>query len=124
MKRFILHLLATAGALAATAWLMPGITVASAGTLALASLALGVVNAVVRPILSILTLPVTVLTLGLFYLVVNAASFALAAWLVPGFDVAGFWPAVGGALLVSLLSTILGKLLGAGPDKPKRGERR
>ena len=55
---------------------------------------------------------------------VNAASFALAAWLVPGFDVVGFWPAVGGALLVSLLSTVLGKLLGAGPDKPKKRERR
>lgn len=108
MIRFLLHVLVIAAALAGTAWLLDGVSVVSGQALALGAQALGVVNGVVRPVLAVLTLPITVLTLGLFYLVVNAASFGLAAWLVPGFEVAGFWPAVGGALVFSLISTVLG----------------
>ena len=69
---------------------------------------LGFVNAVVRPVMTLLTLPLTLLTLGLFYLVVNAAAFAIAAALVPGFSVASFWAALLGALVVSLVSWFAG----------------
>ena len=72
---------------------------------------LGFVNAVVRPVMTLLTLPLTVLTLGLFYLVVNAAAFGLAAALVPGFSVASFWSALLGALVVSLVSWVVGAFL-------------
>ena len=111
MRRFLLHWLITAVALAATARLVPGIRVGSLAPLALAALVLGLVNAFVRPVLVILTLPITVLTLGLFYLVVNGAAFALAAALVPGFTVASLGSAIVGALLVGLVSWILGWLL-------------
>jgi putative membrane protein len=118
MRSFIVHFIVIALALAGTAYLLPGVSVASGQALALGALALGLMNAVVRPVLAVLTLPITVVTLGLFYLVVNAASFALAAWVVPGFDVVGFWPAVGGALVFSVISTVLGWFTGG--DQKKR----
>jgi len=108
---FLIHWVVTAVALAIGARVVPGIFVASTGTLIVAALVLGLVNAVVRPVLLILTLPITVLTLGLFYLVVNGLAFALAAWLVPGFTVATLGSAIGGALVVSLLSWIIGWIL-------------
>jgi putative membrane protein len=108
---FLIHWLVTAVALAIGARVVPGIFVASTGTLIVAALVLGLVNAVVRPVLLILTLPITVLTLGLFYLVVNGLAFALAAWLVPGFTVATLGSAIGGALVVSLLSSVIGLIL-------------
>ena len=111
MRDFLIHWLITAVALAATAYLLPGIQVGSLAPLLLAALVLGLVNAFVRPLLVILTLPITVLTLGLFYLVVNGAAFALAAALVPGFRVSSFGSAIVGALLVGLVSWILGWLL-------------
>ena len=90
---------------------MPGIQVRSLGTLLFSALVLGLVNAVVRPILVILTFPITILTLGVFYLIVNGMAFALAAALVPGFAVASLGAAVIGALVVSLVSWILGSAL-------------
>jgi putative membrane protein len=113
MARFILHWLVTAIALGAAAYLVPGIHVASGPTLALAALALGFVNAVLRPVLVLLTLPLTVLTLGLFYLVVNGAAFGIAAALVPGFQVASFGSAIGGALVVGIVSALLSWLMRA-----------
>jgi putative membrane protein len=112
---FLMHWAIVAAALWVTAYLIPGVVVRSVPALLIAALVLGLVNALVRPVLTILTLPITILTLGLFYLVVNGAAFALAAALVPGFDVAGFGSAVLGALLVSLVSWVLGAILG-----PKR----
>jgi putative membrane protein len=111
MRSFLVHWLITAGALALASRIVGGIHVASLGTLALSALVLGLVNAIVRPILVVLTLPITILTLGLFYLVVNGVAFTLAAALVPGFHVASFGSAVLGALAVSILSWILGWLL-------------
>jgi putative membrane protein len=73
---------------------------------------LGVINGFVRPLLMILTLPFTILTLGFFVLLLNGAMLALAAWLLPGFHVAGFWPAVWGALIVSIVSGIGSWLFG------------
>ena len=73
---------------------------------------LGIANAFVRPLAFILTLPITVLTLGLFLLVLNAAMVGLVAWIVPGFEVAGFWTAVGTALVVSLVSWAASSAIG------------
>ena len=112
---FLLHWAIVAAALWVAAYLVPGVVVRSEPARRIAALVLGLVNALVRPVLTILTLPITILTLGLFYLVVNGAAFALAAAMVPGFDVAGFGSAVMGALLVSLVSWVLGAILG-----PKR----
>src|SRR3984957_12782225 len=84
----------------------------STGTLIAAALLLGVVNAFVRPIIIILTLPITLLTLGLFLLVINALMIMLVAWLVPGFLVAGFWSAVFAAIVVSLTSWVMSGWIG------------
>lgn len=111
MRNFLIHWLITAGALAVAAKLIPGIQVGSLFVLLLSALVLGVVNAIVRPVLTILTLPITIITLGLFYLVVNGMAFGIAAALVPGFRVASLGSAVGGALIVSLVSWALGWLL-------------
>lgn len=104
MIRFIVHWLVVSAALAAAAWLLPGVHVSSIGSLLCGGLAIGLVNAVVRPVLTLLSLPITILTLGLFLLVVNGAAFALAAWLTPGFAVANLWWAILGSLVVSVVS--------------------
>jgi putative membrane protein len=122
MARFFLHWLVIAVALGAAAYLVPGIHIASGPVLVLAALVLGFVNAVVRPILVVLTLPLTVFTLGLFYLVVNGVAFALAAALVPGFTVASLGSAVGGALVVALVSSLIAWLMrAAARDEDLRG---
>jgi putative membrane protein len=82
--------------------LIPGIIITGTRALIVSALLLGLVNAVIRPILIILTLPLTVLTLGLFILIVNGISLALVAWLVPGFHVAGLLSATLGAIIVGL----------------------
>ncbi len=87
MARFLVHWLSTAVALFVCSHIVPGVHVDSYATLAVASLVLGFINAIIRPILLFLTLPITLLTLGLFYFVVNGLAFAMAAWIVPGFDV-------------------------------------
>ena len=105
---FLLHLLIVAVALWVTAYLVPGVNITSWTALAIGALVLGLINATVKPVLVILTLPITILTLGLFYLVVNALAFALAAALVPGFQIAGALPAIVGALVTSLVSWFIG----------------
>jgi len=111
MRNFLIHWLITAGALAVAAKLIPGIHVSSLTVLLLSALVLGVVNAIVRPVLVVLTLPITILTLGLFYLIVNGAAFGIAAALMPGFRVASLGSAVGGALIVGIVSWALGWVL-------------
>ena len=108
MNRFFAHWLTTALALGVAGWILPGVTISSLTTLLVAALVLGFVNAVVKPILVLLTLPITVMTLGVFYLVVNGMAFALAAWLVPGFHVRSFGWAMLGALLVGAVSWFIG----------------
>jgi putative membrane protein len=108
MGGFLIHAVVLAVAIWITAHVVSGVTVASWGALAIAALVLALVNAIVRPILVILTLPITVLTLGLFYLVINGAAFGLAAAVVPGFQVASWTAAILGALLTSLVSWFLG----------------
>jgi putative membrane protein len=112
MKRFLIHWLVIALALWVTAYILPGVQVDSYTALAIAAVVLGLVNALIRPILTILTLPITILTLGLFYLVVNGFTFFIAAKIVPGFHVGGFWWAVLGALVVSIVSSFLGAFAG------------
>jgi len=84
--------------------IVPGIEVAGVGHALLAGLVLGIINALIKPLLVILTLPITVLTLGLFLLVINALLLRLAAAIVPGFEVRGFGAAFLGALLLSIFS--------------------
>ena len=112
--RLILLWILNAVALLAVAYLMPSIHVASFGAALIAALLLGLVNAVVRPLLLLLTLPVTVLTLGLFIFVINGLMFWLAGSLIEGFVVGGFWPAVLGSLLYSAVSWALTSLLVSG----------
>jgi putative membrane protein len=82
------------------------------GSLLIAGLLFGIAHAVIKPVLVILTLPVTVLTLGLFLLVINALILLLVAFVVPGFEVAGFWHAVGVGLFISVLSLALNMMFG------------
>jgi putative membrane protein len=105
MRTFLLRLALNALALLAIAYVVPGIHVGLISAL-VAALVLGAVNAVVRPVLILLTLPVTIVTLGLFLLVINAAMFGLVAWLVPGFVVHGFGAALVGSILYWLAGWI------------------
>jgi len=89
----------------ATVW-VPGVTIDGPLTLILAGVSLGIVNSIVRPIAILLTLPMTIVTLGLFLLVINAGMVALVAWMLPGMHVAGFWAAFWAAVLVSLVSML------------------
>ena len=92
--------------------IISGIGFDSTGTLIAAALLLGIVNAFVRPIIVILTLPITLLTLGIFLLVINALMIELVAYFLPGFVVAGFWPAIGAAIVVSLTSWVMSGWIG------------
>src|SRR6476619_3639783 len=109
--RFLARLVLNGLAIITAAWLLPGIHLTSTVAALVAGVILGFVNAIVRPVLFFLTLPLTLITLGLFIFVLNAICFALTAWLVPGFSVDGFWWAISGALLVSIVSWILNGLV-------------
>lgn len=109
--RFLLVWLVNTLALVAVAYLLPSVTIASPQAAIIAALVLGLVNAVIRPVLVLLTLPVTVLTLGFFILVINALLFWAVASFVPGFDVAGFWSAFVGALVFSIISFVVSAAL-------------
>ena len=97
--------IAALGLWLSTDW-VSGVRIDGPSTLILAGVLLGVVNAVVRPIAILLTLPMTIVSLGLFLLVINAGMVALVAWMVPGMHVAGFWAAFWTALIVSAVSMI------------------
>jgi putative membrane protein len=92
--------------------IVPGVEFNSTETLIAAALLLGIVNAFVRPIIVILTLPITLLTLGLFLLVINALMILLVAFFLKGFLVAGFWSAIGAAIIVSLTSWVMSGWIG------------
>jgi putative membrane protein len=111
MVRLLITWLLNTIALLAVAWLMPSIQVASVGTALLAALVLGLVNTLIRPLLIILTLPVTLLTLGLFLLVINGLLFWAVGSLLDGFTVASFWSGFFGAILYSLISGLLAAVL-------------
>lgn len=92
--------------------LVPGVQITGAWSFILAAILLGLVNAFVRPVAFLLTLPLTIVTLGLFLFVLNAAMFGLVAAMLDGFAVAGFWSALFGAIVVSLTSTIASWYIG------------
>jgi len=98
-----------------TSHVFKGVTYSSAGALWVAALLLGLVNAVVRPILIVLTLPLTLITLGLFLLVINALMLMLVSALVEGFKVNGFWTAFFASLFMVVLSIVLNAILWPGP---------
>jgi putative membrane protein len=112
MKGFLLRLLVVALGLWLASLLVPGIEVHGVWTLLGAALLLGLVNAIVRPLVILLTLPITVVTLGLFLLVINAGMLALVAWLFDGFHIAGFWSALFGAIVVSLTGWLASYFIG------------
>ena len=112
MAPFLLRLLISAGLLLVVARVVNGIEVRDWVAALLAALALGIVNAIVRPLLILLTLPLTILTLGLFLFVVNALMLQLAAYFVPGFRVAGFGPALLGSILLTVLNLGVSMLVG------------
>jgi putative membrane protein len=109
--RLLLVWLINAVALIAVAYLMPSISVSGFGAALVAALVLGLVNAVVRPVLVLLTLPVTILTLGLFIFVLNGFLFWMVASWLEGFNVGGFWAGVLGAIVFSLVSWALSALV-------------
>lgn len=111
MIRILVVWLVNTVALAAVAYLMPSVGIASPGAALVAALVLGLVNTLVRPVLVLLTLPVTVLTLGLFIFVINGGLFWAVGALVEGFHVAGFWSGVVGAIVYSIISWLLSALV-------------
>ena len=112
--RLLLVWVLNAIALLAVAYLYPGVQVQDWKAAAIAALVLGLVNTIVKPVLVVLTLPVTILTLGLFLVVLNALLFWAVATVVPGFHVTGFWAAVLGAILYSVIGWLLSLLI---PDR-------
>src|SRR6266849_10544172 len=102
MKGFLFRLVITGLGLWVAETIVPGVQIDGWGNLVVAALLLGIVNAVIRPILLVLTLPLTVVTLGLFIFVVNGVSLALVAWLMPGFTLSGFGAAILGSIVVGL----------------------
>jgi len=108
LYRWILSALA----LIAVAYVLPGVHVESFGIALITAAVLGLINTLVRPVLLILTLPITLLTLGLFTLVINALMFYLAAAIIPGFEVSNFWYALLGALVYGALTLLINQLLG------------
>ena len=113
MIGFLVRLLVSALGLWLASELVSGIEVQGGWTLLGAALLLGIVNAIVRPLLVILTLPATLLTLGLFLLVINAAMLGLVAWMFDGFTISGFWAAFFGALVVSITGWLASQVLPA-----------
>lgn len=106
----IIHWVVVALALLAIPYIVPGVQIANLGTALVAAAVLGLINVVIKPLLVILTLPINVLTLGLFTLVINAILLKLAAGLVPGFTIVGFWPALLGGLILSIVAIVFGGL--------------
>ena len=112
MPQFLITWLATAASLFITAIVVPGLAIAGAPTALIGAAVLGFVNAIVKPILIIFTLPLTVLTLGLFLLVVNAIALGLVGYLTPGLTVSGFFPAIIGSVVLTCVSSAINQLLG------------
>ena len=106
MMNFLIRAIVAAGGLWVASRIVPGVYFNDWTDLALAAVLLGIVNALIRPILFVLTLPVTILTLGLFILVVNGAMVGLVDWLLKGFHTSGLWADILTALVVGLISWV------------------
>ena len=113
---FIVRWVVNALAVMLAAYLVPGVSVRDFWSALIAAIVIGLVNAIVRPLAILLTLPINIVTLGLFTLVINALMFWLASAVVPGFDVKGFWPAFGGALIFWAVSWLSNAFLKGAKD--------
>ena len=107
MVEIIVHILITSVLLLVVAKIISGIEIKDWGTAIFASIVLGIVNAIIKPILIILTIPITVLTLGLFLLVINALMLWMVGSLVGGVKIKGFWYALLGSIVLSILNTLV-----------------
>ena len=107
MLQFLLTWLATAISLIITAFFVPGFEIVSFSSAIAGAAVFGLVNAIVKPLLVLLTLPLTILTLGLFLLVVNAIAFGLVGYLTPGLYVTGFFPAIFGSIVLTVISSLV-----------------
>ena len=112
MKGFLLRVAIVAIGLYVASKLVPGVEISDGWSLLWAALLLGIVNAIVRPVIVLLTLPLTILTLGLFLLVINAAMLSLVAWLLDGMTVDGFWSAFFGSIVVSITGWLASWFIG------------
>jgi len=110
MRSLFFHWAISAASLAAVAYLFPGIELRGVGPALIAPIVIGLINATVGFILKIITFPISILSFGLFLLVINALMLQLAATLIPGFYIAGFWSAFFGAIVLSIVSMILRSL--------------
>ena len=115
--KFILNILISAVAVLFTAWLLPGVQVTDFLSALLVAVVLAFLNTVVKPILTILTIPITFFTLGFFLLVINAGMIILASRLIPEFHVSGFWWALLFSLILSLVTSILNSIVGNNDKK-------
>jgi len=120
MKGFFIRWLIHGLSLVVVVNIISGIRVDNWQTTAIAALVLGLLNAFLRPILLLFTLPINILTLGIFTLFINAGLFSLASWLVKGFSVAGFWNAFFGALVFSIMSGLLNMIFNPDRNNNKR----
>lgn len=118
--KLLVHWLINAAALYAATRVVPGVHVRDVETLAVAAAVIGLVNAIVRPILRFVTLPITVLTLGLFYFILNGLMLLLAARLTPGFALDGIASAIVGAIVIGLVATVLHLFVRPGGKKKRR----
>lgn len=109
----LLAFLINAASLWVVTLIIPGITIANWQTLAVAAIVVGLVNALIRPIVQLIALPISIITFGIFAIIINGLMLLLAANFVSGFTVSGFWPAVIGALVLSLVSAVLSSLMKA-----------
>ena len=104
---YLISFIGAAIALFVTAYIVPGVSFTDTTALLVATIVLGVINTFIKPVLKLLTLPITLLTFGLFALIINAATFWFVGWIVPGFDVDGLIPAFIGALVLSLVASFI-----------------
>ena len=112
MRGFLIRVLVVAIGLWIASKIVPGVSINDGWSLFWAALLLGLVNAIVRPVVIILTLPLTILTLGLFLLVINAAMLSLVAWMLDGMTVDGFWSAFFGAIVISIVGWLVTWFIG------------
>jgi len=112
LVEFVVWMLVNAAGVYVAAWLLPGVSLRSFGSAVVVGLVLALVNALIRPILVILTLPITILTLGLFLLVINALMVMLVDAMLDGFYVRGFWWALGFSVVLALINSVLFGVVG------------
>ncbi|MBD1939914.1 phage holin family protein [Microcoleus sp. FACHB-68] len=123
MPNFLITWLVAASSLVFTSYIVPGMEVQSFQAAAIAAVVLGLANAIVRPLLVVLTLPVTILTLGLFLFVVNALTLQLVGAVTPGFIVGNIFSALMGSVVLSFVSGAVGKFVQPVPNSPQIGSR-